>query len=56
MSVIFQIEPLSVFTLECLDDGGFIQNSFRASLLDIAALMLPDLLTRRSASGLQSNN
>lgn len=46
MSVIFTIEPLGVFILQCLDDGAFIQNSFRAFLLVIAVLTLPDLLTR----------
>lgn len=46
MSVIFTIEPLGVFILKCLDDGAFIQNSFRAFLLVIAVLTLPDLLTR----------
>lgn len=46
MSVIFTIEPLGVFILKCLDDGAFIQNSFRAFLLVIAVLTLLDLLTR----------
>lgn len=46
MSVIFTIEPLGVFILKCLDDCDFIQNSFRAFLLVIAVLTLPDLLIR----------
>ena len=56
MSVIFQNGTLECVYIECLDDGFFIQNCFRDSLLDIATPWLPDLPTKQLASGLQSNN
>lgn len=50
MSVNFQNGILEYVYIECLDDGFFIQNCFRASLLGIAVSM------KKLASGLQSNN
>ena len=50
MSVNFQNGTQECVYIECLDDGFFIQNCFRASLLDIAVPM------KQLASGLQSNN